>query len=350
MSKIRINELARELEVKPNRILELLPEFGVEEKKTHSSSIDEDVAVAIKKKLGIDDADSARVERNDNGAVAVADEPEEPIKSDKPELLIKDRSSSVALAEAVEPATEESVAALPEPERHAPTASRPSPLRPPLAAGPLRPPTVGQQSAPPSGAQAHRRTARILRPLRLEHRRPSAGRTAAACSSWRTQASSGCLLDRLRERLGPVGMCRFSVRNQAKSYRHPAQAQSCRTGPPRPLCRELPRPAPTPGAPRPPVNRAPLQGTSASAGPAAVRACRTAAPPQRPSIAGQPAARPVVPPNPELLARIQQSRPGPPPAPGQPRPGSHRAQARPLPGSRSFAARFVPAKQARAAA
>src|SRR4051812_44793548 len=109
MSKIRINELARELEVKPNRILELLPEFGVEEKKTHSSSIDEDVAVAIKKKLGIDDVDSARAERNDNGAVAVADEPEEPIKSEKPELLIKDRSSSVALAEAVEPATEESI-------------------------------------------------------------------------------------------------------------------------------------------------------------------------------------------------------------------------------------------------
>ena len=53
MSKIRINELARELEVKPNRILELLPEFGVEEKKTHSSSIDEDVAIAIKKKLGL---------------------------------------------------------------------------------------------------------------------------------------------------------------------------------------------------------------------------------------------------------------------------------------------------------
>ena len=29
MSKIRINELARELEVKPNVILELLPELGV---------------------------------------------------------------------------------------------------------------------------------------------------------------------------------------------------------------------------------------------------------------------------------------------------------------------------------
>ena len=36
MSKIRINELARELEVKPNVILELLPELGVMDKKTHS--------------------------------------------------------------------------------------------------------------------------------------------------------------------------------------------------------------------------------------------------------------------------------------------------------------------------
>ena len=43
MKKIRINELARELEVKAHEILERLPELGVTEKKTHSSSIDEDV-------------------------------------------------------------------------------------------------------------------------------------------------------------------------------------------------------------------------------------------------------------------------------------------------------------------
>ena len=41
MSKIRINELARELEVKPNVILDMLPELGVADKKTHSSSIDD---------------------------------------------------------------------------------------------------------------------------------------------------------------------------------------------------------------------------------------------------------------------------------------------------------------------
>src|SRR5581483_9221654 len=51
MSKIRINELARELEVKPGVILELLPEMGVQEKKTHSSSVDEDVAIALRLRL-----------------------------------------------------------------------------------------------------------------------------------------------------------------------------------------------------------------------------------------------------------------------------------------------------------
>ncbi len=38
-SKIRINDLARELEVKSKAILDVLPEVGVTEKKTHSSSI-----------------------------------------------------------------------------------------------------------------------------------------------------------------------------------------------------------------------------------------------------------------------------------------------------------------------
>src|SRR5215475_7338884 len=40
MSKIRINDLARELEVKSKAILDVLPEVGVTEKKTHSSSLE----------------------------------------------------------------------------------------------------------------------------------------------------------------------------------------------------------------------------------------------------------------------------------------------------------------------
>jgi translation initiation factor IF-2 len=51
MSKMRINELARELEVKPGVILDLLPELGVHDKKTHSSTIDEDVAGVVRERL-----------------------------------------------------------------------------------------------------------------------------------------------------------------------------------------------------------------------------------------------------------------------------------------------------------
>jgi translation initiation factor IF-2 len=52
MNKIRINELARELEVKAHEILDKLPELGVTEKKTHSSSIDEDVAIKLRRIFG----------------------------------------------------------------------------------------------------------------------------------------------------------------------------------------------------------------------------------------------------------------------------------------------------------
>src|SRR3954451_19352359 len=44
MSKVRINDLARELEVKPRAILDILPEVGVTETKTHSSSLEGDEA------------------------------------------------------------------------------------------------------------------------------------------------------------------------------------------------------------------------------------------------------------------------------------------------------------------
>src|SRR5579884_1465137 len=48
MSKVRINDLARELEVKSKAILDLLPEIGVTEKKTHSSSLEADEAERVR--------------------------------------------------------------------------------------------------------------------------------------------------------------------------------------------------------------------------------------------------------------------------------------------------------------
>ena len=51
MSKIRINDLARELEVPNKQILDALPKIGVTEKKTHSSSIEGDEADRVRKLL-----------------------------------------------------------------------------------------------------------------------------------------------------------------------------------------------------------------------------------------------------------------------------------------------------------
>ncbi|HYX70668.1 MAG TPA: translation initiation factor IF-2 N-terminal domain-containing protein, partial [Terriglobales bacterium] len=47
--KIRINDLARELEVKSKELLEVLPSIGVGGKKTHSSSVEPDEAEKIRK-------------------------------------------------------------------------------------------------------------------------------------------------------------------------------------------------------------------------------------------------------------------------------------------------------------
>src|SRR4051812_35413533 len=48
MSKVRINDLARELEVKSKAILDALPQVGVTEKKTHSSSIEDHEADKVR--------------------------------------------------------------------------------------------------------------------------------------------------------------------------------------------------------------------------------------------------------------------------------------------------------------
>src|SRR5690349_6098597 len=60
VNQVRINELARELEVKAKAIIDLLPQYGVTEKKTHSSSIPADVAEKVRKHLhGVADAEAA---------------------------------------------------------------------------------------------------------------------------------------------------------------------------------------------------------------------------------------------------------------------------------------------------
>src|SRR6185312_7503282 len=58
--KIRINDLARELEVKSKAILDVLEEVGVTEKKTHSSSGEVDEAERIRKHFAAKSGSASR--------------------------------------------------------------------------------------------------------------------------------------------------------------------------------------------------------------------------------------------------------------------------------------------------
>src|ERR1700682_2502552 len=58
--KIRINDLARELEVKSKAILDVLVEAGVTAKKTHSSSLEDDEAEKVRKHFASKSGASAR--------------------------------------------------------------------------------------------------------------------------------------------------------------------------------------------------------------------------------------------------------------------------------------------------
>src|SRR6266567_4967779 len=48
MSKIRINDLARELEIKSKAIVEFLPEIGITDKRSHSSALEDEQAEQVR--------------------------------------------------------------------------------------------------------------------------------------------------------------------------------------------------------------------------------------------------------------------------------------------------------------
>ncbi|HTR39109.1 MAG TPA: translation initiation factor IF-2 [Bryobacteraceae bacterium] len=151
MSKIRINELARQLEIPSHEILEMLPELGVSEKKTHSSSIDEDVAEKIRRRTQGGGEESAPA-RTFSTAAAVAEpepdlQPEMP--AEPPAPVVHAPAHIEELPEAMPEDATPVVEDLPR--------SKPAPLRPPLAAGggapvhpPLRTTPLPARPAPPA--------------------------------------------------------------------------------------------------------------------------------------------------------------------------------------------------------
>jgi translation initiation factor IF-2 len=327
MSKIRINELARQLEVKSQRVIELVHELGLAEKVTHSSSIDEDVADRVRRHLsgaaaagsgaqpGAGSSDVGvreRGERRPVSAAAPGTEPEPPaaITAAPPAEAraateVQDNAAS-ALAEASPKEKEE--------DRQKP---RSIPVRPPLGGGkPIHPPVGVRPPAPPAP----------VRPVEMKPAPPVPTPPQPASSA----------------PAGPVAPGR----------------------PVPPAARPIPSAPPRPGQ----VLSGPRQPLPPGAGPAqapaavieratpGVRPGVPIAPPPRPAsgagqapqagrpLAGQPAARPIVPPRPDLVTKLahQQQRapvpgqaaprPGVPMRPQVPRPGQPLYQGPPRPG------------------
>src|SRR5580700_9562735 len=113
MSKIRINELARQLEVKSREVIDKLHELGIAEKITHSSSIDEDKADQLRRYYSGESHAPlpAASQRNGSGAAVEehdAEAPARPRPEKKPRLtqaLPPEVSAAPAVADAkVEPA------------------------------------------------------------------------------------------------------------------------------------------------------------------------------------------------------------------------------------------------------
>ncbi|MGA2742133.1 MAG: translation initiation factor IF-2 [Bryobacteraceae bacterium] len=298
MNKIRINELARELEVKAHEILDRLPELGVTEKKTHSSSIDEDVALRLRRLLAGELPEPyAEPEAR---AATPAPQPAPTVEPAPAAEVAPEGVVGQATAPAVEEKAPEPVAGKTAPDR---PASRPSlPIRPPLAGSS---PAVAQSPAP---------AAPRIAPAPTPPAPPAAftpGRPALPVARPVPPARPGQVLSGPRQPMPPGA-------NEPISPSAPIAARPGVAGraPSAPLpTSSYPAPAAAPGVPMPSAPR----------------------PPARP-LAGQPAARPVVPPRADLAARLSQPRaasPGMPaaPAPGRPiSPGIPRPQSAPAPG------------------
>src|SRR5882762_2117942 len=159
LNQIRINELARELEVKAKAIIDYLPEAGVTEKKTHSSSIDVDAAERVRKHFRDAAEEEAAVEQK---AVAEKAAKEAAAKAArmKPAVVAPPAALPIAAAPHAPAAVEHvppvaptpPVPVVPKPVAPAVIAAKPAtPVSPvPVKSPPLHPATPAKPAARPA--------------------------------------------------------------------------------------------------------------------------------------------------------------------------------------------------------
>src|SRR5712692_7446788 len=184
VNQVRINELARELEVKAKAIIDLLPGYGVTEKKTHSSSIPADVAEKVRKNiLGHAEEEAkaeaaAKAEKEAKEAAAKAGRmrppapPPVPPQASVTPAVTKPVAPAAPIAKPAAPAAAASATAQVVPKAPAatpaaPAAAKPAAAPPTPAGTPIRP---GSPAVQPSAA----------RPAAHTGARPTTERPAAA--------------------------------------------------------------------------------------------------------------------------------------------------------------------------
>src|SRR5882757_8769649 len=194
MSKVRINDLARELEVKSKAILDVLREVGVTDTKTHSSSLEADEAqrvrahfqrgssrnggsAAAKNEGGAPKIDWSRVSKPGDVLKAIQQRKEEADRPAPPPAAAKPAAPATPVASApsashapaappVAPPKAEAPAprriVVPQPRQAPPIVTAPPPPAPAIAAKPPAGPVVARppvSAAPPAASAAGQRPA-----------------------------------------------------------------------------------------------------------------------------------------------------------------------------------------------
>src|SRR5579875_1124478 len=335
MSKVRINDLARELEVKSKSILDALTAVGVTEKKTHSSSIEEDEAEKVR----------GHLTRGNRGSGGGNNRP--PPGDNRQGFNLSHVSKPGDALKAILERKQAEVAARNAPaSRPASSAGQPN-GRPPVTVAPASPRTAANAPAPPaavgprpplpSSPVVARPAAVVQPPVRPASAVPPGSRPATPPSAAPVAASPVAAVpaSAAPAATAPTAPAAASiVERPAPAAAQPAQAPPP-PGPPAPPARRIvmpqPRQAPQLITPPPAIASRPVQGpvvarppanaappNAASAGATATQVGRPSTPLAAPTAAAQPAVpQPQAPVSvaPEAAPAAVPAPPAPPAAP-----------------------------------
>src|SRR6201987_4784952 len=150
-NQIRINELARELEVKAKVLIEFLPEIGVTEKKTHSSSLDLEHAELARKHFAGLAAKEAAAEAEKQAKATAAKKPvarPAVTAAPAPSIAKPAAPASAAPTATAKPATPSAIPASPVRPAGTPSAPAPAPASATTAHQPAHAPVHPPSQAP----------------------------------------------------------------------------------------------------------------------------------------------------------------------------------------------------------